>query len=173
MSDDKKITSQEQPTDFTEKIMSKITKEQIAMKPRWYFVVGTFLMALGLAGSMVVTIFLINLILFIWQKRGPGWGRVDFMLMNFPWWILIVALIGIIAGIWLLKKYDFSYKKNFVLIVVVFVISLLLAAWLIDCSGLNEIWSKRGPMKSFYQQLETRELNYLHGHHGLPRILVK
>lgn len=173
MSDDKKITSQEQPTDFTEKIMSKITKEQITMKPKWYFVIGAFFMSLGLISSIIITTFLINLILFIWQKRGPGWGRVDFMLMNFPWWILIVAIVGAIAGIWLLKKYDFSYKKNFLLIVIVFVISLLLAAWLIDYSGLNEIWSKRGPMKNFYQQLEIREFNYIHGPDRTFRIPVK
>lgn len=79
------------------------------------------------------------------------------MVNNFPWWIPVVAIVGIIVSVWLLKKYDFSYKKNFPLIVVGFILSIIIAAIMIDNFGFNEKWSKRGPMRRFYQQLETRE----------------
>jgi len=81
------------------------------------------------------------------------------MLDSFPLWIPILAILGIVIGIILLKRYDFSYKKNFLLIVIGFVASIILSAYLIDLLGLNEIWSRTGPMRRFYQQLEKGNNN--------------
>jgi hypothetical protein len=72
---------------------------------------------------------------------------------SFPVWVPILAITGIVLGIWMLKKYDFSYKKNFWMIVILLVISIILTAFLLDLTGLDNLWMKRGPMQRFYRNL--------------------
>jgi len=140
-----------------EKIMSQVKTGKIVMKPKWYFVAGSLLLFGGLVSLTVGAIFLINLTIFILRKRGPmsSW-RLQMMVEIFPWWAPALAIIGIILGIWLLKKYDFSYKKNFKLIIISFVLAILLGGFLIDRLGLNDYWARRRPMKGFYQRFELR-----------------
>ena len=82
--------------------------------------------------------------------------RLQQLLTSFPLWVPILAIVGIVLGIVMLRKYDFSYKKNFWYIVLGFILSVILAAFLIDQLGLNDIWSRQGPMRRFYQQVEGR-----------------
>ncbi len=138
-------------------IMTKVKSSAIAMKPRWYFILGSLLMGVGLIGFSIEAIFLTNLIFFLLRRHGPMREyKLQLILNNFPWWIPLLAIIGITIGIWSLKKYDFSYKKNFYLITIGFVLSIIVAAFIINLSGLNDTWFRRGPMRSFYQRLENK-----------------
>jgi hypothetical protein len=118
--------------------MDKIQKNEIKMKPKIYFIIGSILTIFGLAASVVSSVFLISIIRFSLRTHGPmGSIRFEQLLNSIPWWALILTPIGLIIGISLLKKYDFSYKKNFFLIIIGFVLSILLAGYLIDNLGLN------------------------------------
>jgi hypothetical protein len=142
-------------TDFERTIMAKVKSNEISMRPRWFFVLGSLLMMVGLVGLSIGAIFLTNITLFLLRQHGPmGQWRLQVMLDNFPLWVPVLAVAGIVLGIVLLKKYDFSYKKNFWVIVAGFVISIILAAFVIDYLGLNDVWSRQGPMRRFYQQIE-------------------
>ena len=146
--------SKKSKLDFESKIIPQIKAEKIKMKPKWYFVLGSLLMFASLVGLSMGVVFLVNLGIFLIRRNGPlmSW-RLQTIFSTFPWWIPIVALFGIISAIWLLKKYDFSYKKNFPLLIIVFVLSVLLAGFLLDRLGLNEYLS-RGRMRRFYQNVE-------------------
>ena len=147
--------SKSKKLDLETKIVSKIKTGEIHMKPRWYFIAGSTLLFSSLVGLSMVIIFLMNLIAFLIRKRGPivGW-RLETTLSTFPWWVPIAAIVGVVVAIWLLKKYDFSYKKNFSLIIFIFIVSLLFAGLLLDQLGLNEHLSK-GRMRKFYQEYEV------------------
>jgi len=146
--------------DIERNIMDKVRSNQITMKPRWYFILGSFFMMCGLVGFSVGAVFLTNLMLFLLRKHGPmGQWRLQILLDSFPWWIPVLAVVGMGAGILMLKKYDFSYRKNFIFIVFCFVISIIVSAFLIDSLGFNEMWS-RGPMRRFYQQIEKENNNF-------------
>jgi uncharacterized membrane protein YdcZ (DUF606 family) len=133
-------------------VMNKISAGHIIMRPRWYFILGSTLMGLGLVAASIGAIFLINLNFFLLRQHGPmGELRLQLMLESFPWWIPFLAILGIATGVFLLKKYDFSYKRNFTLIASFFVIALILAAFLIDLTGINDTWFRQGPMKRLYQ----------------------
>lgn len=135
--------------------MAKVMSSEISMKPRWYFFVGSALMMLGVVGLSIGAVFLANLTLFLLRSHGPmGQWRLQTMLTSFPWWVPILAVIGMILGIRIFRKYDFSYKKNFPLIIIGFIVSILMAAAILDISGLSDIWFTRGPMRQFYQRLE-------------------
>lgn len=138
--------------------MSKVISGKIAMKPKWYFVMGSTLIFIGTIAAAVVAAFLINLTIFLFKKQGPGYGKLTMMFENFPFWIPALAILGIGVGIFSLRKYDFSYKKNFLAIIIGFIASIIIAGFVIDALGLNNVWSKRGLMKGFYQQIENRNV---------------
>lgn len=139
-------------------IMSRITSGQVKMKPKWYFFFGSIIMFFGLITSTITATYLLNLIFFLLRRHGPmGQWRLNLILTSLPWWIPVLAILAVIIGVWLLKKYDFSYQKNLRLIIVIFIISIFLSAQLIDHLGINESWSRRGPMRRFYQNLELKK----------------
>lgn len=139
--------------DFELDVMNKIKSGRIVMKPRWYFVMGTVLSLVGLVSSGIVAIFLTHLTIFLLKQHGPNaqW-RLQQILESLPLWIPFLAIAGIVGGIWMLKKYDFSYKKNFKLIILMFIATILLTAFLLDYTGLDNLWMRQGSMRRFYQQ---------------------
>ncbi|KKP40712.1 MAG: hypothetical protein UR29_C0001G0120 [Candidatus Woesebacteria bacterium GW2011_GWC2_33_12] len=129
---------QENKLDLTDKIMSKIKTGQIKMKPRWYFTLGSLALIFGLASSYIVTIFSIRIFMFSIKAHGPmATVRFQQIISDFPIWAPIVAIIGIVVGIIMLKKYDFSYKKNFYLIIIGFIISIILSIFIIDYFSMD------------------------------------
>ena len=140
-----------------EKVMSQVKTGKIIMKPKWYFIAGSLLLFSSLVTLSVGVIFLINLTAFALRRHGPmACWRFQAMIESFPLWMPILAVIGLILGIQLLKKYDFFYKKNLTLIVISFILAVFFAGFLIDRLGLNDYWGKREPMKRFYQRLEPK-----------------
>ncbi|KKS31136.1 hypothetical protein A2380_01485 [candidate division WWE3 bacterium RIFOXYB1_FULL_43_24] len=132
------------------KIMGRVISGEVKMKPRLYFILGSIMSFVGLVGLITGSVFFTNLTLFLIRKQGPGTGRLLLMLDSFPLWVPFLAVLLVILGSMVLKKYDFSYKRNFPVLVLTLLIAVLLSAKIIDSLGLNEIWSRRGPMKRFY-----------------------
>lgn len=144
--------------DLEKEVMDKVMSGQLAMKPKWFFAAGSILSLAGLVGLSISAVFLTNIIIFLVRKHGPmGQWRLETMLGSLPWWIPVLAVLGIAGGIWFLKKYDFSYKKNFLLIIAGFVLSIIITAWAVDRLGLNEALSRGGQMRRFYQQMERQD----------------
>lgn len=133
-------------------VMAKINSGQIAMKPKWYFVLGASLSIVGLVSFGIVATFLTNLTIFLLRQHGPnGQWRLQQILESFPLWVPILAIVGTVLGVWMLKRYDFSYRKNFWLIISAFILSIVLVAYFLDYTGLDNIWMRQGPMMRFYQ----------------------
>lgn len=147
--------SKKNKINLEKEIMSQIKTGDIKMKPKWYFMLGSMMMFGGIVALAIVAIFLLNLTIFAAQPHyGPGAEyRLELILNNFPWWAPIIAFVGILLAIWLLKKYDFSYKKNFPLIVLTFVLAVIIGAVIVDLLGFNDYFAK-GPMRGFYRQIE-------------------
>lgn len=134
------------------------------MKPRWYFILGSFAMVLGLVGLSIISIFFVTVTVFSLRTHGPmGSIRYQQLLSSFPWWAPVVALIGLGCGVWMLNKYDFSYRKNFLLVILGFITAILLSGILLDYVGLNTFLSRQGQMRRLYQQIETQNTPQLKG----------
>ena len=89
-----------------------------------------------------------------------GQYRLEQLLSTFSWWMPLLAILGLITGIWLLRKYDFSYKINFKLLIIGLVASILIAGFVIDMTGLNDFWLHRGQGQGQgYGQGQFRKLN--------------
>ena len=136
------------------KIMEKIRSGEVTMRSRWYFVSGSIALLAGTVGSAILAAFLVSLVSFVLRTHGPmGSYRLQQILASFPWWAAILGIAGLALGILLLRKYDFSYKKNFWLIVALFLLAVIIAGISVDYTGLSDTWMKRGPMRGYWEQM--------------------
>ncbi len=143
----------------TEEIMNKIHKGQIKMLPRSYFIFGYILTIIGLVFSFVTSMFFIGLIRFNIRSHGRmGEYRLDQLLSTFSWWMPLLAILGLLFGIWLLRRYDFSYKINFKLFILAIITSVIIGGFVVDMTGLNDFWMSRGQGKGSGQG-QFRNLN--------------
>ncbi len=143
-------------------ILKKIKSGEIKMKPKWFFLLGSVLSVVGLISSFVFTAFIINLIIFILKPHyGPNYPfQINLILKNFPWWLLVLSLISLISGIFFLKKFDFSYKKNSLFVFFIIVFSIIIGAIFFDRFGLNDLFIKRGPrfMRQFFRNIQPNNI---------------
>jgi len=138
---------------ITGAVMDKIHYGKIKMRPKVYFVTGLLLAFFGLVASILISVFFVGLMRFSLRTHGPmGEYRLDQMLFSFPWWAVAVAILGLVIGIWLLRRYDFSYKINFKVIVVGFVVAIIVVGWVVDMTGLNDILFRQGPKQGIMRQ---------------------
>ncbi len=145
---------------ITDNIMDQIHNEKIKMRPKIYFIIGSILTLVGLVSSVVFSIFLVGLTRFSLRSHGPMANyRMDQIISSFPWWAPILAVIGLIIGIQLLRKYDFSFKTNFKLVVIGFIFSVFVGGWIVDSIGLNDTLARRGPMRGMMRQYMQENYN--------------
>jgi len=150
---------------ITDNIMDQIHEEKIKMRPRAYFIIGSVLTFVGLVSSLLVSVFLVGLIRFSLRSHGPMASyRLDQILSNFPWWAPALAVVGLVIGIWLLRKYDFAFKVNFKAVIIGLVFTIIIGGWVVDVVGLNDVLSRRGPMRGMMRQY--MQDNKIHGGQG-------
>lgn len=140
--------------------MQQIRSGKVSMKPKIYFIFGSLMLFAGLVASVVTSVFLINLTLFSLRAHGPmGRLRLDQMIDTFPWWAPLLAAAGIILGIWLTKKYDFSYKIGMFWIISALILIIVSSAFIINFFKWDDVWFRskpmRGMMRHYWQN--TRE----------------
>ncbi len=129
-------------------VMERIRLGKLTMRPRLLFVLGSILAFVGLVASVIASTFLVGLVRFSLRTHGPmGDYRFAQIMEGFPWWSFLLAVAGLAFGVWLLRRYELSYKHNFVTLVVMFVTAVILAGVLMDSIGLNDALLRRGPMQ--------------------------
>lgn len=140
---------------LTDEVMNTIEEKDIQIKPRSYFVAGTILLTAGVFSLFLISILFAN---FCWQHMrvvGP-FGYLTFgapgivpFLKTFPWLPLIIATITTAVGLHFLKKYDFSYKHNFVVMSLSIIAAVFVAGIVIDEAGINERLQALPPTRLF------------------------
>lgn len=145
---------------ISDSVMGKIRQGKVSMRPRAYFIMGSLFTFVGLVLSILTSIFLIGLLRFSLRSNGPmGEIRLDELLSRFSWWGPVCALLGLVIGISLLRRYDFSYKVNFKVIIIGFVMAIIAAGWVLDMTGLNEVLLRQGPMQGVMKQYIEKNNN--------------
>ncbi len=133
---------------ITDSIMGQIHQGKIKMKPRLYFIIGSILSFVGVVLSILTTIFVISFIRFSFLAQGPmGEYKAEELVSHFSWFGPIFAILGLVIGIWLLRQYDFSYKINFRIMVVIVILAVTVAGIVLDMTGLNNIIFQHGTVQ--------------------------
>ncbi len=134
--------------DLSKQVLQEIKKREVKMRPRLYFAFGSILLGLGLAGAIITAIFFLNLFVFRLRVLGP---LNCLRLTTFPWTVLLASMVGIVAGLALLKRFEFSYRKNFLVLVIVLITVIGVLGFLLDRVGFNERVAPHPRMRRFYR----------------------
>lgn len=138
-------------------IIQKIKSDKVIMRPTWVFYLASALSALGLFLASGLTLLSIHLLRFRLTHPGIGAARkLDFIFSALPWYIPVLAVVGIVGGYLLLKRYDFSYRKNLGVIAVIIVLGLFATSYLLDYLGFNSFLNQRGYFRQIYGQEQIR-----------------
>ena len=133
--------------DITKGVMHRIAAERISMRPRAYFIAGSVLATLGLTLAFVSSTLLLSILHLSLREGGRRLEyRLETLQEMFHWWIPVLALVSLGIGVWLLRRYEFSYKQNFVYVALVFGVAVLAATSLLVVTGVHEALVQRGPM---------------------------
>jgi len=143
--------------DISDKIMKDIKAHEVKMKPKVYFVLGSVMLGVSLAFLVLFTSFFIHLVMYRMRIDSPqsflGFGRMGLtpFLLNFPWIQLGLVVGGLLIGLHLLKRYDFSYKKNIWMVILVAVTLVVTLAFVIDSVGFDRRFGKMKPIGPLYR----------------------
>ena len=151
---------------MSQNIMDQIRQGKIKMKPKIYYILGSILTFIGLISSVFSSIFLFSILRFSLRTHlGRGVQlKLETILSNFPWWIIILAIISLVIGIWLIRKYNFSYKIKPIILIAAFVLSVVIGGWIFDMSGINDsISRKNGRMKKMINDYPIYQETIFHG----------
>jgi len=136
-----------------EDVMTKIKSGELKMRPKWYFVVGSVLTFIGLVASIASSVFAVGLFSFILRSNGRMFGsnRMDYILSVFPWWLPVLAIAGILFGVFLIRKYDFAYKIGLKKGIILMILVIVASGFVIDVLGFNDLLNRRGMMKGMFR----------------------
>jgi hypothetical protein len=143
--------------DISDKVMTEIHNKRISMRPKIYFVFGSVIVGVGLAALLVFSVFLFNLVFFRLRVHGPfgylwfgkfGWRP---FISTFPFMPLLLGIITLVIGIELLKRYDLSYKKSFVGLVIIISTFVLTLGYVLTVINLDKSIGQFPPLAPFYQ----------------------
>jgi len=157
----------EEISEITKRVIGRIHEKDIRMRSRTYFIIGSILTMCGIIASIVISTFFIGLIRFAFRSHGPVGGyRLNQLLSTFPWWMVFVAVLGLVIGAWLLRRYDFSYKIDFRVLIVGVILAVFVTGWFIDFVGINDTLSRRGFMRGLYQHSNADNMSDIPLHRG-------
>ncbi len=119
-----------------ESILEKVTTGKVHMRSKWYFVMRSVLLALGLFVVFGILLYLLSFIMFMLQQSGVwfapqfGFMGVRILFGALPWIIILIVLIGLGVLEYLVRKYSIGYRTPLVysglgIIAIVVVTSLL------------------------------------------------
>lgn len=144
-------------TDLKTNVIQAVEDGAVTMRPRAFFVVGSVLSFLGILVSSSVLVFALYLARFALTHPGPGAERkLTLVVTSLPWYIPALAVASLIGGLYLLRRYDFSYKKNFGYILAIIVAGLWLGSAALERSRLEEFLTTRGYFRQLYERQSPR-----------------
>ncbi len=140
---------------ITGKVVSKIEKGELKMKPRAYFIAKSFLFIGLLAlvillllyfGSLIVFVLRVNNILLF---HGMGFYATRSILLSFPWYLILLISILIILIEIIGRRFRFVYRKTFIISLLTILFIVVVSSFLIEKSSLHY---------SFYRLAEQETL---------------
>lgn len=121
--------NEHKPSNLKEQLLKDIRSGEVAMRPRYFFLLKIGALVAVATGVLCVTIFLFNFILFgiriNHHQELLGFGAQGWLIFFhfFPWYLLIIDIALIALLEYLLRRFKFGYKTP-----VLYLLGVLLAA---------------------------------------------
>ena len=141
---------------LTNSVLSQIKAHHVHMHPRWVYLLGNLIGVLSLIILAGLAMLALNLIAF--SLTHPGYGaslKVMTVISNVPWYLPAIAIVSLLGAITILSRYDFSYQKNFAVIILVFLLGLFIGSYALNQFGLDSYLTTRGYFRNSGSLIQT------------------
>jgi len=164
--------------EISNKVIKKIKEKRIKMRSRFSIVAEKLGLESAAIFLLLLGVFLFGLIGYLLVQSGAteflGFGPPGFLILihNFPYDLLIITIIIIFLAALILKRFDFSYKKNFKLIITLIITGVIIFGIALSAFNIHEkihqrVVNKNIPLVSpFFRQRAGYHLKGLNAHIG-------
>lgn len=141
-----------------DEVMKHLHDDKVTMRPRFHFIVGSLLVGIGIAGTIVVSVFFTHVIVYrlraehVWGYAGFGAHGLLAFIQFFPWLALLLALCGLISGSYLLKQYDFGCKHRLTRVLIASVALVLSFGLLLEHLHFGEKMAQYSAIENMYRR---------------------
>ena len=119
--------------DIKQRVLDKITKGEVVMRPKIYFVAQVVLIASLASLAFILSIYATSFAFFSIHESGEqfllGFGSqgIYVFFALFPWWIVLVILALVVLVEYLVRRFRFAYHSSlFRIFGILFVCAILL-----------------------------------------------
>lgn len=157
-----------------EKILDKIKKGEIKMKPKTFFALKIIGAVFALLVCLLLAIYLISFVSFCSQANGlgllGGFGFRGFQRIFFalPWLLILLCFLFLFIFEIIAKKFSFVWKKPLIYSLLAFILFFLLLSFALARTGLHPRLFSRAQqrqlpfMGKFYQNIPCRQPKQVH-----------
>jgi hypothetical protein len=130
-------------------VLDKIKEGEVAMRPRWHFVLKGFLLLVGMGVLALWLIYLVSFIVFALVTSGVivipffGFQGLVGFLLALPWLLILVAAVFIVLLEILVNKYSFGYRKPLLYTLFGVVGFTVIGTFLVSQSGIHDLAMQR------------------------------
>lgn len=149
----------QQKINIEDRVMQEIAEKKVVMRPRTYFILGSFFLGMGIVGFSFLAAFFINILIFHFLENQPfnllqlGPFGLRVFWRTFPWEALLIGIGGVLAGLFLLKQEEFSYKKGFLGLFLALFFAIMVTSVIINLAKVNEKIQGEENMRPLYSPL--------------------
>jgi hypothetical protein len=130
--------------DISKEILTRIKTEKVKMRPRAYFIIGSSLLGLGFAGFFLFATLFVNRAFYRLRIFGPfgnfflGKAGIKPFFATFPFLSLGLAILGIVGGLYILRRYEFSHKRSLMSLLISVSTLAITLGFVLDLAGFGE-----------------------------------
>lgn len=114
-----------------ESVLNRIRSGELAMRPKWHFVLKTILATVGAVIVFLAALYLVSFIVFTARQSGawfgPAFGSLGFaaLLRSLPWTLILLSLVFVGVLEILARRYAFAYRRPLLYSVAVIIVLVL------------------------------------------------
>ena len=170
------MNNKQEKNHIAEKVLGKIKRRKIKMKPRMHFVFGAALLALGVLVLILFIPYLISLIAFSLRVSGVlflpkfGFPGIRMMVGSLPWLLILITTLLIVLLEMFAQKFTFVYRKPAIYSLIAIIGIIFMGSFLIGKTSLhsNLFWEAQGrslpAIGTVYRDFGSRRINNMcHG----------
>jgi hypothetical protein len=136
--------TEQQKKSIQENILTAIETGRVKMRPRWYFVVRTTLLIVGVILSVLALLYLASLIMFVLHRTGvwfaPAFGPRGLreFLFDVPWVLVLLVTIFIILVQLLVNRFAFSHARPLMYWALGIIVLVLVGGFIINQTSVHQ-----------------------------------
>ncbi len=140
----KNLAKEKKEVNIADSIMKKIEDKDVKMRSAWFFHSKKFTLTFSFVLIFIAMVFIVNLALYDIRESNSleyttfGVQGYSLILKSLPYVLVISFLALFVIAVWMMSRFEISYKKPFALFVVILVAGASMGGTAIFASDFND-----------------------------------